>query len=269
MVFSGQLLQHSLWSNPRFTRTPIIPPLRANHESVKRQSPGKLKIRGIKNKTNCLVTFSMLNPENGTSMSTFSPANTIKLFYSSINNKDMNQLALLISENCFYEDFSYTEPFRGRKEILKFLGQLTTCMGKNTEYCIEHIYEGVDLTVMVNWHLEWNKKQVPFTRGCSCYELSRDGEELVIRKRSRRSFQYVMLFLRLLTVCQSLLFLIFHQTREQKYSQQGKKKISYAGFFLMGPQLITSYSHYTTWLNYMSTVRPWIASEDQESNSKE
>lgn len=44
------------------------------------------------------------------------------------------------------------------------------------------------------------------------------------RKRSRRSFQYVMLFLRLLTVCQSLLFLIFHQTREQKYSQQGKKK---------------------------------------------
>ncbi|KAM3321706.1 hypothetical protein P3S67_002857 [Capsicum chacoense] len=30
-------------------------------------------------------------------------------------------------------------------------------------------------------------------------------------------------------------------------------------FFLMGPQLITSYSHYTTWLNYMSTVRPWIS----------
>ncbi|PHT57688.1 hypothetical protein CQW23_00051 [Capsicum baccatum] len=286
MVFSGQLLQHSLWSNPRFTRTPIIPPLRANHESVKRQSPGKLKIRGIKNKTNCLVTFSMLNPENGTSMSTFSPADTIKLFYSSINNKDMNQLALLISENCFYEDFSYTEPFRGRQEILKFLGQLTTCMGKNTEYSIEHIYEGVDLTVMVNWHLEWNKKQVPFTRGCSCYELSRDGEELVIRKAQvivespiKPGSLAMEAFQKVISVCDAFpaaadcmpisFVLNFFTKQENRNILNRAKKISYAGFFLMGPQLITSYSHYTTWLNYMSTVRPWIASEDQESNSKE
>ncbi|XP_070016775.1 uncharacterized protein [Nicotiana sylvestris] len=28
---------------------------------------------------------------------------------------------------------------------------------------------------------EWKKKEVPFTRGCSCYELSRDGEELLIK----------------------------------------------------------------------------------------
>ncbi|MCD7472716.1 hypothetical protein HAX54_014045 [Datura stramonium] len=182
MAFSGQLLQHSLCSNPEFTRTLSIPPLKANHEPVQNLSQRKLKIRGIKNKPNCLVTFSMLNPQNGTSMSTFSPSDTIKKFYSSINNKDMYQLALLIAEDCFFDDFSYTQPFRGRKEALKFLEQLTTCMGKNTEFCIEHIYEGVDLTTVVNWHLEWNKKQVPCTRGCSCYELSRDGEELVIRK---------------------------------------------------------------------------------------
>ncbi|XP_055821595.1 uncharacterized protein LOC129890089 [Solanum dulcamara] len=181
MSFSGQLLQHSVWSKPEFMRILTIPPFKASHESVTKVSQQKFKIRGIKSKSNCLVTLSMLNPENGMSM--FSPSDIIKKFYSSINNKDMNQLALLIAKDCFFEDFSYSQPFRGRKEALKFLGQLTTCMGKNTEFCIEHIYEGIDLTIVVKWHLEWNKKQVPFTRGCSCYELSRDeDQELVIKK---------------------------------------------------------------------------------------
>ncbi|XP_059276253.1 uncharacterized protein LOC132030576 [Lycium ferocissimum] len=182
MANSGQLLQHSLWSKPEFRHSRHVPPLKTNHESVMKVSQRKLQIRGIKSKPNCLVTYSMLNPQNGTDMGTFSPSDTITKFYTSINNKDMNQLALLIDKDCFFDDFSYTRPFRGRKEALKFLEQLTTCMGKNTEFCIEHIYEGVDLTTVVNWHLEWNKKQLPFTRGCSCYELSRDGEELVIRK---------------------------------------------------------------------------------------
>ncbi|XP_004246109.1 uncharacterized protein [Solanum lycopersicum] len=183
MAFSGQLLQHSVWSKAEFTHTLSIPPLKANHESVTKVSQRRLKIRGIKSKYNCLVTFSMLNPENGTSMNACSPSDTIKKFYSSINSKDMNQLALLIDKDCFFDDFSYTKPFQGRKEALKFLGQLTTCMGKNTKFYIENIYEGVDLTTVVNWHLEWNKKQVPFTRGCSCYELSREGDqELVIKK---------------------------------------------------------------------------------------
>ncbi|OIT22878.1 hypothetical protein A4A49_37339 [Nicotiana attenuata] len=124
--------------------------------------------------------FSMSHPDNDTSPC--STSETIKKFYSSINNNDLNQLALLISEDCFFDDFSYTRPFKGRKEALKFLEKLTACMGKNTKFCIEQIYEGVHLTTVVNWHLEWKKKQVPFTRGCSCYELSRDGEQLVIKK---------------------------------------------------------------------------------------
>ncbi|XP_070009196.1 uncharacterized protein [Nicotiana sylvestris] len=186
MAFSGQLLQHILWSKPEFSRSRSIPLLKTNHEPVKILSQRKLDIRGIKRKSNCLVTFSMSNPfsmshpDNDTSPC--SPSDTIKKFYSSINNNDLNQLALLISEDCFFDDFSYTRPFKGRKEAMKFLEKLTTCMGKNTKFCIEQIYEGVHLTTVVNWHLEWKKKQVPFTRGCSCYELSRDGEQLIIKK---------------------------------------------------------------------------------------
>ncbi|XP_055821597.1 uncharacterized protein LOC129890090 isoform X2 [Solanum dulcamara] len=257
MALSGQLLQHSLWSKPEFTHTLSVPSLlKAKHESVKKLSQRKLKIRGIKNKSNCLVTFSKLNPENGTSMSALSPADTIKKFYSSINNKDMNQLAQLIAEDCFYDDFSYTQPFQGRKEALKFLGQLITCMGKNTEYCIEHIYEGVDLTTMVNWHLEWNNKQIPFTRGCSCYELSRDGEEIVIRKAQvivespiKPGSVALEAFQKVISVCDA-----FPQAAEW--------------LFVMSPELITSYSRYTSWLSYMSTLSPWSGSKDQDQTPK-
>lgn len=124
MAFSGQLLQHSIWSKPEFMHTLSVPPLKANHESVMKVSQRRLKIRGIKSKYNCLVTLSMLNPENGTSMSTFSPSDTIKKFYSSINNKDMNQLALLIDKDCFFDDFSFPKPFRGRKVTCLFLTEI-------------------------------------------------------------------------------------------------------------------------------------------------
>ncbi|CAN4077678.1 unnamed protein product [Withania somnifera] len=241
MAFSGQLLQHSLQSKPEFLRTLSIPPLKPNHELVAKVSQRKLKIRGIKSKSNCSVTLSMLNPQSGTNM--FSPSDTIKKFYSSINNKDINQLALLIAKDCFFEDFSYTQPFRGRKEALKFLGKLTICMGKNTEFCIEHIYEGVDLTTVVNWHLEWNKKQVPFTRGCSCYELSRDGEELVIRKAQviiespiKPGSLALEAFQKVISVCDSL-------------------PDAAEWLFLMGPHLLHSIYDIALW----PSIRPILA----------
>ncbi|KAJ8539370.1 hypothetical protein K7X08_013622 [Anisodus acutangulus] len=121
----------------------------------------------------------MVNPDIGTC--SFSPSNTTKKFYSSINNKDLNQLASLISEDCFFNDFFFPQSSQGRKEALKSLEQLIASMGQDTELSIDNIYEGVDLTTIVNWHLEWKKKEVPFTRGCSYYELSRDGEQLLIK----------------------------------------------------------------------------------------
>lgn len=39
------------------------------------------------------------------------------------------------------------------QEALKSLEQLTTSMDQNTEFSIDNIHEGVDLTAIVNWHL--------------------------------------------------------------------------------------------------------------------
>ncbi|PHT92362.1 hypothetical protein T459_00244 [Capsicum annuum] len=156
MAFSGQLLRHSLWSKLEFMRSQSMPPLQPNHESVTEVSQRKLKIRGIKSKSNCSVTLSMLNPQNGT---------------------------------------------------------------------------------------KWNKKQVPFTRGCSCYELSRDGEELVIRKAQvivespiKPGGLAMEVFQKVISICDAFpeaaecmlisLFSLFFTNKERRYSQHGKKHFS-------------------------------------------
>ncbi|XP_024986987.1 uncharacterized protein LOC112522143 [Cynara cardunculus var. scolymus] len=110
------------------------------------------------------------------------PSDTIKQFYECMNEKNIKLLEDYISNDCFFEDYSFPKPFNGKKEVLRFLDQLITGMGENIEFHVGHIYEGDDLIAGVNWHLEWKKKQVPFTRGCSFYRLKREGERLTIRK---------------------------------------------------------------------------------------
>nr|XP_043614127.1 uncharacterized protein LOC122586084 isoform X2 [Erigeron canadensis] len=110
------------------------------------------------------------------------PSSTIKEFFNCINEKNVKQLENYISSDCFFEDLSFPKPFKGKKEVVHFLDQLITGMGPNIQFHVGHIYEGNDnLTAGVNWHLEWKNKQVPFTRGCSLYTLTQEGERLIIR----------------------------------------------------------------------------------------
>lgn len=65
---------------------------------------------------------------------------------------------------------------------MEFFSQLIASMGPNIEFKIGLVSEGDDFTTGVNWHLEWNKKQIPFTKGCSFYECSTEGMKLVIKR---------------------------------------------------------------------------------------
>ncbi|XP_055820413.1 uncharacterized protein LOC129889226 [Solanum dulcamara] len=180
MAFSSQVGWQSLLSTPDFRSCQSIPLLKAHNEKNAKLHEQKFNIGSIRSRQRSLIAHcSMVNPDVVTG--SLSPSNTIRKLYSSINNKDLNQLAMLISEDCFFDDFSFPQSFQGRKEALNSLEQLTTSMDQNTEFSIDNIYEGVDLTAIVNWHLEWKKKEVPFSRGCSYYELSRDGEKLLIK----------------------------------------------------------------------------------------
>ncbi|KAL2348021.1 hypothetical protein Fmac_002021 [Flemingia macrophylla] len=113
--------------------------------------------------------------------SSVSPAQiTVDQFYRCINEKDLQHLDECISEEACFEDYAFTKPFHGKEEIMSFFRQLTRCMGKNVKFRVKHICEGDDLTATVNWHLEWQKKTIPFTRGCTFFKLSMEGQKMVI-----------------------------------------------------------------------------------------
>ncbi|CAJ1927744.1 unnamed protein product [Sphenostylis stenocarpa] len=109
-----------------------------------------------------------------------SPAETVDQYYTNINGKELRQLDECISEDACFEDYAFTKPFQGKKEVMQFLEQLTECMGRNVKFRVKHIYEGDDLTAAANWHMEWKEKQIPFTRGCTFFKLTKLGKNLII-----------------------------------------------------------------------------------------
>lgn len=44
-----------------------------------------------------------------------SPSTTIMQFYTSINEKNLKQLEELLSDDCFFEDYSFPKPFDGKQ----------------------------------------------------------------------------------------------------------------------------------------------------------
>ncbi|CAL5356166.1 unnamed protein product [Camellia sinensis] len=82
-----------------------------------------------------------------------SSSDSIKQFYTSINEKNLNKLREFISDNCYFDDCSFIKPFQGKKEVMEFFGQLITSMGQNVKFKIGHMCEGDDFTIGVTWHL--------------------------------------------------------------------------------------------------------------------
>ncbi|KAE9606554.1 hypothetical protein Lal_00014060 [Lupinus albus] len=121
------------------------------------------------------------DPKSGKSL--FSPAETtVDQFYTCINEKKLTQLSKCVSNDAYFDDYAFTKPFQGKKEVMQFLEKLCTSMGQNVKFRVRHICEGDDFTAAANWHLEWKREQIPFTRGCTFFKLSKEGDNMIIRR---------------------------------------------------------------------------------------
>ncbi|XP_051129234.1 uncharacterized protein LOC127250118 [Andrographis paniculata] len=172
--FSGRPIKHSTHRFPA-TRSPQLQPAR-----IKNKVCAMWMKKSIERNVHRACIFFSKNLISDTG--SFSPGQKIILLYSAINDRDLKNLDGLIAEDCSFEDYTFMTPFQGRKEVLRFLRQLVSCMGQNMRFNIEHICEGNDYTATVDWHIDWNEMQVPFTRGCTCYSFSIYGDELLIKK---------------------------------------------------------------------------------------
>ncbi|KAK3429233.1 hypothetical protein EUGRSUZ_E00647 [Eucalyptus grandis] len=142
----------------------------------------EIKMQGIRihDRHKLTLPCTMRNETHPTPRSN-SPGERASQLYERINDKKWQALEEIISEDCCFEDYSFPTPFKGNKEVLLFFKQLTSSMGNHVKFNPKHISDD-DKTAWVNWHLEWKGNEIPFTRGCSFYECSKDGDRLVIRK---------------------------------------------------------------------------------------
>ncbi|CAL2235938.1 unnamed protein product [Prunus armeniaca] len=112
-------------------------------------------------------------PENvgGADCAAESGADIVRKFYGGINVQDLASVEELIAEKCVYEDLVFPRPFVGRKDILQFFKKFNDSVGKDLQFVIDDISTEDSAAVGVTWHLEWNGKPFPFSKGCSFYRL--------------------------------------------------------------------------------------------------
>ncbi|GAV76118.1 SnoaL_2 domain-containing protein [Cephalotus follicularis] len=155
------------------------------HEMKIQRHGAHLRSMQAKNVINMQRKFLVMSSDNKHPNSTSSPqsaSNMINQFYTYLNDKKLYKLDDYISAHCYFEECSFPTAFEGRQEVMNFLTQLAEGMGKNVKFKIEQVCEGDDQTAAVIWHLEWNNKHIPFTRGCSFFECSIEEDELMIKK---------------------------------------------------------------------------------------
>ncbi|GMH09376.1 hypothetical protein Nepgr_011217 [Nepenthes gracilis] len=119
---------------------------------------------------------------SGSEFSIASLSETIKKFYTCINEKKLDKLAELFADDCCLDDSFFADEFQGKKEVVNFFSELMASMGENVHFRIGHVCEGDELVACIDWYLEWKDNQIPFTRGCSLFQCSKKGETLLIKK---------------------------------------------------------------------------------------
>lgn len=113
-----------------------------------------------------------------------SGADVVRKFYGGVNRQDLGSVEGLIAEKCVYEDLVFPRPFVGRKDILQFFKKFNDSVGKDLQFVIDDLSAEDSTAVGVTWHLEWNGKPFPFSKGCSFYKLEViDGKRQIIYGR--------------------------------------------------------------------------------------
>ncbi|KAJ3683209.1 hypothetical protein LUZ60_013436 [Juncus effusus] len=122
--------------------------------------------------------------EGGAGVEIRSASGVVRDFYDGINRRDLGFVEGLIAENCLYEDLVFSSPFVGRKAIIDFFKKFTQSISSDLQFVIDDISGEDSSAIGVTWHLEWNGKPFPFSKGCSFYRLEiLDGKTQIVYGR--------------------------------------------------------------------------------------
>ena len=105
----------------------------------------------------------------------------IQAIYNAINHRDVSQAAVLIDEQCCYEDLNFSATFMGKAAVQGLFTESCQAMPEDLQFVIDDI-AGDDVAVGVTWHVELNGMAFPNGRGVSFYRFSPSNGKLIFAR---------------------------------------------------------------------------------------
>ncbi|KAL3907831.1 MAG: hypothetical protein SGILL_008712 [Bacillariaceae sp.] len=91
-------------------------------------------------------------------------------YFDAWNKRDMAQATSVFSSDIEYDDTAFPEPFVGKENLESHLNLCADALPGGFSFVLGDMIDVGD-KVMVRWHVENDSEELPFTKGCSYYEI--------------------------------------------------------------------------------------------------
>jgi ketosteroid isomerase-like protein len=91
-------------------------------------------------------------------------------YFAAWNKRDMDLAVSVFADEVTYDDTAFPEPFSGKENVRKHLFKCADAFPATFTFEVDELVNAGD-RMAVLWHVENGGEPLPFTRGCSFYEL--------------------------------------------------------------------------------------------------
>jgi hypothetical protein len=114
--------------------------------------------------------FSLFISQLSSPPSSSPSVNLAEEYFDAWNQRDMKRAVSVFSTNVEYDDTAFPEPFSGIDSLERHLNICADALPPSFSFVLDDKIVVGD-QIMVRWHVENGSEELPFTRGCSYYEI--------------------------------------------------------------------------------------------------
>jgi len=117
----------------------------------------------------------------------FEASQVVSAFYDAYNRRAIPELLELFDQDVVYHDMAvYDDPFVGKAELAAYFDKIERLVPGDIRFVVDDITGSDAKKVGVIWHVELESENegfvsLPFSRGCSFYELNETGKIIYAR----------------------------------------------------------------------------------------
>jgi|UniRef100_A0A8J9X8B5 ketosteroid isomerase-like protein len=99
-------------------------------------------------------------------------------YFAAWNRRDMSSAVALFADTVTYDDTAFPEPFSGKTNLSSHLYKCSNAFPSTFTFQVDKVADAGD-RISVLWHVENDGDDLPFTRGCSFYNVDTKRNEIL------------------------------------------------------------------------------------------